>query len=176
MPFDKPIPPLPDSYTNLTPVLLKKEEPTIPALNGSFSVDKHDVQTNIQEIMTKDVQTIENPIPCTAFHLVAQQDSDFGVTITSLLPLFLYDSKSVVMIRHSMDIIQREVAFLLTVDQPLFVIAMRIQWQWPDIYGEERFIVLLGWLHIEMASLRSVAGRMLSRKMMSLQVEWPTHF
>ena len=173
MPFDKPIPPLPDSYTNLTPVVLKKEEPTIPALNGSFSVDMRAVETaleeekkwltNIREIMTKDVQAIKNPISCAAFHSAAQQDSDFGVTITSLLPLFPDDSKSVAMIRHSMDVIQRAVEFLnpgqvpvLTVDQPLFAIAKRIQWQWPDTYGEEKFVVLLGGLHIEMAALTTL--------------------
>ena len=91
---------------------------------------------NTQEIMTKDVQAIEHPITWAAFHSVAQQDSDFGVTIISLLPLFPDDSKSVAMIRHSMDVIQRAVEFLnpgqvpvFTVDQPLFAIAKRIQWQ-----------------------------------------------
>jgi hypothetical protein len=26
-------------------------------------------------------------------------------------------------------------------DQPLFVLAKQIQWEWPEIYGEERFVV-----------------------------------
>ena len=80
------------------------------------------------------------------------------------------------MIRHSMDAIQRAFEFLnpgqvpvLTVDQPLFAIAKRIQWQWPDTYGEEQFVVLQGGLHIEMAALSS-------HKLMSLQLEWRTHF
>jgi len=62
-----------------------------------------------------------------------------------------------------MGVIQREVEFLnleqvpvLTVDQPLFAIAKRIQWQWPDTYGEERFVVLPGELHIEMAALTTL--------------------
>lgn len=34
---------------------------------------------------------------------------------------------------------------------PLFAIGKQIQWTWPDIYGEDKFILVLGGLHIEMA-------------------------
>ena len=74
--------------------------------------------------------------------------------------MFPDDSKSVAMIRHSMDVVQRAVHLLnpgqvpvLTLDQPLFTIAKQIQWNWPDVYGEEQFVILLGGLHIEMAAL-----------------------
>ena len=173
MAFGKPIPPLPDSYTNLTPVALNKEEPTIPVLNGSFGVDKSVIkaaievekkwQTNTREIMTKEVEDIKNPISWAAFHSNDKQDHDFDITVTSLLPLFPDDSKSAAMIRHSMDVVQRAVDFLnpgqvpvLTVDQPLFAIAKRIQWQWPGTYGEDKIVVLLGGLHIEMAALATL--------------------
>ena len=88
---------------------------------------------------------------------------NFDVTITSLLPLFPDDSKSVAMIRHSMDVIKRAVEHLnpgqvpvLTVDQPLFAIAKIIQWNWPESYGEDKFVILLGGLHIEMATLATL--------------------
>ena len=42
---------------------------------------------------------------------------------------------------------------VLTIDQPLFTIAKQIQWHWPDVYGEEKFVILLGGLHIEIAAL-----------------------
>ena len=54
------------------------------------------------------------------------------------------------LIRHSMDVIKRAVEHLnpgqvpvLTVDQPLFAIAKIIQWNWPESYGEDKFVVLL---------------------------------
>ena len=54
-------------------------------------------------------------------------------------PLFNEDSKSVVMIRHSMDVIQQAVQKLnsvqvpvITLDQPLYAIAKLIQWNWPE--------------------------------------------
>ena len=64
------------------------------------------------------------------------------------------------MIRHSIDVI-RGVALIknpgqvpvLTVDQLLFAIAKQIQWNWSNKYGEDRFVILLGGLHIEMAPL-----------------------
>ena len=43
---------------------------------------------------------------------------------------------------------------VMTADQPLFVIAKKIQWQWPDIYGEDTFLVMFGGLHIEMAAFK----------------------
>ena len=43
---------------------------------------------------------------------------------------------------------------VLTCDQPLYTIAKQIQWSWPDIYGEDQFVVMFGGLHIEMASLK----------------------
>ena len=64
------------------------------------------------------------------------------------------------MIPHSMDVIQRAVKHLypgqvhaLTIDQPLFVIDKLIQWNWPDVHGEDKFVILLGGLHNEMAVL-----------------------
>ena len=59
-----------------------------------------------------------------------------------------------------MDVIKRAVEHLnpgqvpvLTVYQPLFAIAKIIQWELPESYGEDKFVVLLGGLHIEMATL-----------------------
>ena len=45
---------------------------------------------------------------------------------------------------------------MVIVDQPLFAIAKLIQWNWPEVYGEEKFVVILGGLHIEMAALATL--------------------
>ena len=36
-------------------------------------------------------------------------------------------------------------------DQPLFTIAKRIHWSLPELYGEEKFVIMFGGLHIEIA-------------------------
>ena len=44
---------------------------------------------------------------------------------------------------------------VIAADQPLYVLAKQIQWHWPE-YGEDKFIIMFGHLHIKMAALRSV--------------------
>lgn len=45
---------------------------------------------------------------------------------------------------------------VMTVDQPLFALTKQVQWCWPESYGEDKFVVMLGGLHIEMAVLRTL--------------------
>jgi hypothetical protein len=35
-----------------------------------------------------------------------------------------------------------------------FVLAKRIQWEWDTVYGEGKYVVIFGGLHIEMACLK----------------------
>jgi hypothetical protein len=170
---NKKIPQLPETYTILTPVAFKKKDPEIPETTGPLTCntapleaaleDETKWQKNTQRLINQQVQNIDDPIAWAAFHSNEKQSRNFDVTITSLLPLFPDDSKSVAMIRHSMDVIKQAVEHLnpgqipvLTVDQPLFAIAKLIQWNWPEVYGEENFVILLGGLHIEMAALTTL--------------------
>lgn len=83
--------------------------------------------------------------------------------ICPLLPLFKDDSKSLPMIRHSMQVIKDAVNFInpgqvpvITCDQPLFAVTKLIQWNFPAHYGEDKFVLLFGGLHVEMAALKTV--------------------
>jgi len=85
--------------------------------------------------------------------------------VTTLLPLFPDAAHSAAMICHSMNIVTKSVNFanhgqvpVLTCDQPLFAIAKHIQWNWPDTFGEDRLVLLLGGLHTEMATLRMLGN------------------
>ena len=80
--------------------------------------------------------------------------------VTSL-PLFPDDSKSVAMIRHSMDVIKDAVSQVnrgqipvFTVDQSLYTLSKLIQWPWSRTHGEDHFVVIFGGLHIEMTVLK----------------------
>lgn len=97
------------------------------------------------------------------------ENSKDQLAITSLLPLFYNQSKSIDMIRHSMDMIKRAVDTLnpnqvpvVTLDQPLYTLAKQIQWRWPDSHGEDHFVILFGGLHIEMTALK-VLGDLLEK-------------
>ena len=67
------------------------------------------------------------------------------------------------MILHAMNTVKSSVEFLnpgqtpvITCDQPLYAIAKKIQWQWPETQGERNFVVVLGGLHIEMTAWRTL--------------------
>ena len=71
----------------------------------------------------------------------------------------------VAMIHHSIYVIKQGVQELnpsqvpvITLDQPLYSIAKRIQWNWPEKYGENHFVIILGGLHIEMAGLKVIGN------------------
>ena len=64
---------------------------------------------------------------------------------------------------HGFDIIRMTAEFLnsgktpvMMVDQPLYTLSKQIQWLFPAEYGEEEFVVLLGGLHLEKASLKLI--------------------
>ena len=41
-------------------------------------------------------------------------------------------------------------------DQPLFAIAKKIQWLWPERFGEDKFVIMFGGLHIELTALKAL--------------------
>ena len=64
------------------------------------------------------------------------------------------------MVKHGIDLISKATEHInpgqvpvITMDQPLYAIAKKVQWSWPAVYGEDKLVVLLGRLHIEMAVL-----------------------
>ena len=118
---------------------------------------------NVHEILL-DIE-IEAPknISWTAYHAHCYQRKDISVSPSALLPLFHENAHSVAMIRHSMNIIRNAMDHVnngqvpaITFEQPLYAIAMQIQWKWPDVYGEGQFVIMLGGLYIEKAALSTV--------------------
>ena len=41
-------------------------------------------------------------------------------------------------------------------EQPLYALAKKVQWNWKDTYGETQFVVMMGSLHIEMTTLKTL--------------------
>ena len=87
--------------------------------------------------------------------------------IESLLPLFHAKGATPEIIRHGIELVKKTTEYLnplqipvLVVDQPLYDLATKRQWIFPDIYGEDKFVVMVGALYIEMA-LWSTIGDLL---------------
>lgn len=95
---------------------------------------------------------------------MANQLESLGhTTQMALLPLFREKSNTVAMITHitktnaaAIGLLNPAQTPVLTLDQPLYAIAKQVQWQYPSIYGEDKYVIMLGGLHIEMAALSTI--------------------
>ena len=113
---------------------------------------------------TTDVDDICN-LTWSAHHANKQRDNDFVTSISSLMPLLRDQAHSVATIKHAMDKIKEAVQLLnpgqtpvITADQPLYTLAKQIQWNWPDKYREDKFVIMFGGLHIEMTAFKSIGS------------------
>ena len=97
-------------------------------------------------------------IPC-----IKNRGLKFRPCISALLPLLPEQAHSVATVKHAMQNVKETTSYLkpdqvpvVTVDQPLFAVAKQIQWQWPENFGEDKYMVILGDVHIEMAAFKTI--------------------
>ena len=100
----------------------------------------------------------KDAIAWAAYHASHQPPMVDPPALRALLPLFYEKSATPAMVKHGMDVQKQTIQYLnpgqipvTTFDQPLFALAKIVQWKWPDAYGEQKFVVMLGGLHTEMA-------------------------
>ena len=165
------VPELPEHYTNIAPAYFKKN-PTPTLVDDVSLPDPSLFQRNIMieyEWLEKVQETTEvndeSNITWSAYHARQEKTSECKTSITSLLPLLRDQAHSIATIKHAMKKIREAVAFLnpgqtpvLAADQPLYALAKQIQWYWPDEYGEDKFVIMFGGLHIEMTVLKSIGS------------------
>ena len=96
-----------------------------------------------------------------AYHSSLMDDTISAKALIALLPLFREHANTPAMIHHAMLLIRKQTHFLnqgqiplMTVDQPLFALAKTIQWAKPDVFGEDKLVVMMGDLHIEMTFMK----------------------
>ena len=162
---------LPSTYTFVPPVSrnLCTQPPLIPiSSTGEDQVPIDCTEIEIENTWASEVKNSLEKSDCltknmkatwSAFH-ANRNDSTKATNpcIEALLPLFRNKAATPEMIKHGMEIVQKNTRFLnpvqipvIAMDQPLYELAKKLQWTFPDNLGEDRFVVLLGGLHIEMA-------------------------
>ena len=104
------------------------------------------------------------------YHVSKYRGLDFRLSISALLPLLPEQAHSVAIMKHAMQKVKETTSYLrpdptpvVTVDQLLFAVAKQIQWQWPETFGEDTYIVIIGGLHIEMVAFNTI-GNLLKKK------------
>ena len=162
---------LPESYTIVPAVVLKKENVTVPN-DVSASCSDATASGNLKEAILTEYSWLEQ-----AIKLIAQKEVENGdniawaayhashcnvdtsyPTLTQLMPLFYEKAATAAMVKHGMTVQLKATQFLnhnqipaTAFDAPLFALAKLVQWKWPNTHGESKHVVMMGGLHVEMA-------------------------
>ena len=173
--------PLPSSYTHVPPVRSLGKHILTPVTSVEFDCTDAGIHVASSmvveqkwlekvyeslEMSESSEQVVENSISnisWSAFHADRQTIPIAVIDKITLLPLFHENAHSTAMICHSINIGKNAVnqvnpgqVPILTLDQPLYSLAKQIQWDWSDSFGENKFVLVLGGLHIEMAALKTL--------------------
>jgi len=155
---------LPASYTEIQSCFLPSKDPVIP-YQEVFLDFTDDVTNNDYASLQSTKACLDDPNPSeniswSAFYVAHDTRQINPCTVSVLLPLFRHAANSTAMMRHCLTVVDAVVKKLspsqirvVTADQSLYALMKQIQWQWPNSFGEDKFVVLLGELHIEMALL-----------------------
>ena len=146
---------LPESYTQAPPACLPNKNIPVPNTPQQQTEDGDNIDTAFAEEF-KWLQNVNSLI---------QAESLENKTKFSWAAYHCAEAKSVAMIKHSMNVIKASVEYInpgqipvIAFDQPLYALAKKIQWNWKDIYGEQKFVVMFGGLHIEQAFLKTLGS------------------
>lgn len=167
----KSISELPPTYSDVPPAAFPSNHP-IPKKpkgsitpNVSFGMQEKDRQwlSFLNSLHENDQFADEINISWSAYMANLQTEVPRPPAITGLLPMFRESAHTLAMVKHGMNLIKQATDLVnkgqvpvMTVDQPLYALAKKIQWTWPDIYGEQKFVVMMGGLHIEMSFLKVI--------------------
>ena len=112
----------------------------------------------MNELLKKPKLGALDKISWSAHFATLQDASRRSPAISGLMPLFRDNAHSLALVKHGMDVIAKatehvnhQQVSVLTVGQPLFAIAKKIPWSWPDVYGDSKYVLMMGGLHIEIA-------------------------
>ncbi len=160
---------LPDYYACVPAVALTSSAIAVPSSANTETetpqtyldvaiVEEADWFYHALPLMEKEVLTANDAIAWAAYHASHQPSMRDPPALRALLPLFYEKSATPAMVKHGMDVQKQAVEYLnpgqipvTTFDQLLFALAKLVQWKWPNIYGEKKYVVMLGGLHTEMA-------------------------
>ena len=156
---------LPEEYTTVPAVFLKKESVSVPKSSNRVTV----VTKCLEEAKLKEVawlhhavQLLKNchlecgdAVTWATYHASLADGSTIEPVISQLMPVFYEKVVTAAMVKHGMTVQQKTTQFLnpgqipvTAFDAPLLKL---VQWKWPDTHGEDKYVVMMGGLHIEMA-------------------------
>ncbi len=161
----------PSSYTNVPPSSLRTKDPFVPPVTCQTRIEvqegqdtrEHEWLHHVQKLVGLAELSKDDFISWAAFNASTTHPLADPPTVVALMPLFVESAHNVAMILHAMNVVKSSTEHLnsgqvpvIAMDQPLFAIAKTIQWNFPATHGEDKFMIIFGGLHIEMALFRTV--------------------
>lgn len=160
---------LPDDYTTVPAVVLAKASVAVPKsprsivpFSGHLAGAKDQENCWLEhalEMLKKETMEKGDAIAWASYHASNQNFTENPhLALTQLMPLFYEKAATAAMVKHGMTVQRRATEFLnpgqipvTAFDAPLYALAKQVQWKWPDTHGEDKYVVMLGGLHTEMA-------------------------
>ena len=154
---------LPQSYTTVFPLSLKPKDLFPPILICRKELGPYDINSTTQNEISwleqiyslyqkgeLSKEGILGYVHLPAYHASLTLPTMRPRDTTALLPLFREQAHTPAMVIHAMKIALKQIEFLnpgqtpvLAMDQPLFALAKTIQWEKPDLFGEDKFVAMI---------------------------------
>lgn len=158
---------LPLTYSEVSPCIMPSAAPIIPYSSVQFSAKKDNAipacDFNWLKVVWQSIERNEEIVNLSwaAYHAERDMQPSRPSAITALLPMFHHNANTAAMMKHCLIVIRDAIQKLnpgqcpvVTVDQPLYALAKQIQWHFPSEFSENKFVIMMGGLHTEMASFR----------------------
>ena len=164
---------LPDYYTNIEPIGEISKDIHVPKCNSDLTpiLDLENgiklekswldtVESSYEQTITKD-----SNISWAAYYANLESELNPPSSISVMLPLFNEEAASPSMTKHVMSLVKKTIAHInptqvpvLCGDQLLYALIKQIQWSYPQEFGEDKFVALLGPLHIEQVCYKTLGS------------------
>ena len=164
------ISPLPHKYTfvppvtsTLDPVVPTKCVPLIAEQRNDIAYIQSEQHwlTQVERLVNQDSLDENDNLSWAAYHASNQPKQKNIPSKVALLPLFREKAQTTCMISHAMQMVSDAIKHVnptqttvIAADQPLFALIKQVQWTWPETHGEDKFVAMMGGLHIEMNLLK----------------------
>lgn len=153
-------PSLPDSYYNVPLVPSISGELPVSTVNWYTNTDTSETENpleysknwleNCRKIMDNE-KSHENGLSWGAFNSRYSNDKSSFKSTSAMLPLLKDDINSAAVVMHCLDIVIAATKKLNpnqtpvnTADEPVYAIAKQLQWRYPEKYGEDKLVLMLG--------------------------------
>ena len=162
---------LPEYYTDISPVAKEKCDRPITLTNSTatnvthFPIKESSEWLQRVELLADKKQLLDFSVKVSwsAFNEEVLAMNPLPKCLSALMPLIDENINSLAMVKHTMKLVWKAVSHLspgqtpvITADQPVYALGKQVQWQFPEYFGEDKFVFMMGGLHIEMATLSMI--------------------